>query len=51
MKYELVKGFNNHRFRQATGVNIDTLNNKQGVEWIFVTSLMTSCFIDETQNF
>ncbi|MDR0732773.1 MAG: hypothetical protein LBF08_01745 [Dysgonamonadaceae bacterium] len=26
MKYELVKGFNNDRFRQVSGVNIDTFN-------------------------
>ena len=26
MKYELVKGFNNDRFRQVTGVNIETFN-------------------------
>jgi hypothetical protein len=26
MKYELIKGFNNDRFRQVTGVNISTFN-------------------------
>jgi hypothetical protein len=26
MKYELVKNFNNNRFRQVTGVNIETFN-------------------------
>jgi len=26
MKYEMIKGFKNERFRQVTGVNIDTFN-------------------------
>jgi hypothetical protein len=26
MKYELINGFGNERFRQATGVNTDTFN-------------------------
>lgn len=31
MKYELIKGFKNERFRQVTGVNIDTFNVMVGV--------------------